>query len=103
MIDDRLVSDRQGFVVAIIPLQTDPWDTGLKNVVLSHEPDGWAFYRTSPHPLLGLRPAEVAYREASSTAMVSLYATNESAIPEHIYVSSCDSPLGALKQVLEIE
>ena len=103
MIDDRPVSDRQGFVVAVTPLQEDPWDVSLKNVVLGIEPDGWEFYRTSPHPLLGLRPAEVAYRKASSTAMVSLYATHQATIPEHIYVTGCESPLRAIKQVLELE
>ena len=103
MIDDQPVSDRQGFVVVVTPLQEDPWDVSLKNVVTGIEPDGWDFYRTSPHPLLGLRPAEVAYRKISDTAIVSLYATYEATIPEHIYVTGCESPLGALKKVLELE
>ena len=102
MIDDRSTSDRQGFVVAATPTD-EIWDKSLKVVAIQLQETGWNYCRTSPHPLTGLKPAEIAFHGKTGQALISIYQTFDSLIPEHMVVTDCHTPLSSLKRVLEIE
>ena len=102
MIDDQPVSDRQGFVVGISPVK-ELWDSTLQNVAIGVFPHGWTYHRTTPHPLTGLKPAEVAYHGQRGIAITSIYPTFDSLVPEHTHISNIHNPLGAIKRVLEIQ